>query len=299
MLCSFTRDHRTKISQFLPFFENLRKNIPSFQVLNSVTHCGTSFSQEFFVLLYIVSSFLCSYSAPLQPVRWPNDEASLSSPQFSTFSLVFIVTRRSSRLSHFTFSLLSTNSLCQPQTSSLDRESSPNPNVTVWHLLCQSKGMGEISPVASIYTYFWSVINMRCRALSPAFARAFAKLRKATINFVISACTSVPLSVRTEQPGYYCTGFHKISYWSIFRKSVEKIQFSSISDKNNGYFTWRSTYICNHISLDPPYNVKCFRQNCRGNQNTNFMFETFFLKIVPFMTWCEKIWYSQTSHRWQ
>jgi len=37
---------------------------------------------------------------------------------------------------------------------------------------------------------------------------------------------------------------------SIFRKSVEKIQVSLKSDKNNGYFTWcRPIYIFNHISL--------------------------------------------------
>jgi len=30
---------------------------------------------------------------------------------------------------------------------------------------------------------------------------------------------------------------------------VEKIQFSLKSDKNNGHFTWRPTYIFDHISL--------------------------------------------------
>jgi hypothetical protein len=37
---------------------------------------------------------------------------------------------------------------------------------------------------------------------------------------------------------------------SIFRKSVEKIQVSLKSDKNNGYFTWRPMYIYDYISLN-------------------------------------------------
>ena len=41
--------------------------------------------------------------------------------------------------------------------------------------------------------------------------------------------------------------FHEIWYFSIFRKSVEKIQDSSKSDTNNGYFTWRPVYIYDHI----------------------------------------------------
>ena len=37
----------------------------------------------------------------------------------------------------------------------------------------------------------------------------------------------------------------------------------------------------------------------RGNQNMRFMFRNFFTKIVPFMRWCGKIWYSQGGHRWK
>jgi hypothetical protein len=42
---------------------------------------------------------------------------------------------------------------------------------------------------------------------------AFAKLRKATIDFM-----SVCLSVRTEQLGSHWTDIHEILYLSIFRK---------------------------------------------------------------------------------
>jgi hypothetical protein len=41
----------------------------------------------------------------------------------------------------------------------------------------------------------------------------------------------------------------KFWYLRICRKSVEKIQVSLKSDKNNGYFTWRLIYIFYHFSL--------------------------------------------------
>jgi len=46
----------------------------------------------------------------------------------------------------------------------------------------------------------------------------------------------------------------------IFKKIVEKIQISQISNKNNGYFTWRPICIFDHISLISSYNEKCSRQ---------------------------------------
>ena len=36
----------------------------------------------------------------------------------------------------------------------------------------------------------------------------------------------------------------------IFRKSVDKIQVSLKSDKNNGYFTWRRFHIHDNISMN-------------------------------------------------
>ena len=50
-------------------------------------------------------------------------------------------------------------------------------------------------------------------------------------------------------------------YLSVFRKSVEKVQFSFKSDKNNRYFTWRPIYIFDNISLNSSQNEKCLRQN--------------------------------------
>jgi hypothetical protein len=64
----------------------------------------------------------------------------------------------------------------------------------------------------------------------------FAKLRKSTISFLISACLLVWSSVRKEL-GSHREDFHGILYLSIFGKSVEKIKVSLNSDNNNGYFT--------------------------------------------------------------
>jgi hypothetical protein len=57
------------------------------------------------------------------------------------------------------------------------------------------------------------------------FLDPFAKLRKATINDV--------MSVRMKQLGSRWTDIHKILS-ALFRKSVEKIQISLQSDTNNG-----------------------------------------------------------------
>jgi hypothetical protein len=65
------------------------------------------------------------------------------------------------------------------------------------------------------------------------FFDPFAKLRKATVNFVMSVC----LSVRMKQLGSHTTDLHEVWYLSIFRKTVDKIQLWLNPDKNNGYFT--------------------------------------------------------------
>jgi len=75
-------------------------------------------------------------------------------------------------------------------------------------------------------------LGVFCKAGS-AFLRAFVKLQKAAISFVMWVC----LSARLLQLGTHWTDFHEISYLDIFRKCVEKIQFSLKSDKNKGYFT--------------------------------------------------------------
>jgi hypothetical protein len=70
-----------------------------------------------------------------------------------------------------------------------------------------------------------------------AFLVAFGKLRKATTSCVMS----VLLSVRMEQLGSNWTDFHETCYLSSCRRSVEKIQVSLKSEKNNWYFALRCT----------------------------------------------------------
>jgi len=48
-------------------------------------------------------------------------------------------------------------------------------------------------------------------------------------------------SVRMQQIGSHLADFHEISYLSISKKLVDKIQVSLKSEKKNGYFTWRPT----------------------------------------------------------
>ena len=66
---------------------------------------------------------------------------------------------------------------------------------------------------------------------STKFLGEFAKLRKATISLVMS----VRPSVRMEQIDSHRSDLHEIWRLWIFRKSVEKIQVSLHSDKNQGY----------------------------------------------------------------
>ena len=86
-------------------------------------------------------------------------------------------------------------------------------------------------------------------------------------------------TVRVEQLGFHWTHFHEIWYLGIFRKSVMTFQFSLISDKNNGYFTWRPLYVCGNISRwillrkEKRLGI-CFREN----QNTLIWSVTFLFR---------------------
>jgi hypothetical protein len=56
-------------------------------------------------------------------------------------------------------------------------------------------------------------------------------------------------SIGMKQLDSHWTDFHEIWYLNSFWKSVKKCQVSLTWDKNNGYFTWRRTDICDHISF--------------------------------------------------
>jgi hypothetical protein len=101
---------------------------------------------------------------------------------------------------------------------------------------------------------------------------AFAKLRKATIGFVMSICPSVR---------FHLTDFGETWYLSFFffRKSVDKSQVLFKSDKNNRYFTWTPFDIFDDISLNSFRMGNILDDSCRENQNTRFVFNNFFPKI--------------------
>ena len=75
---------------------------------------------------------------------------------------------------------------------------------------------------------------------------------------------------------------------SSFRKLVENIQVSSKSDKNNTYFTWITMCIYDNTSLNSSFNYKVYRQSCRENQNTYFIFSSFCPKMAEFMRMWKK-----------
>jgi hypothetical protein len=88
-----------------------------------------------------------------------------------------------------------------------------------------------------------------------------ARLRNCEKRPLASSYLSVCLSVfprwTTRLP---LDGFSLNLYLSIFRKYVEKIQFWLKSDKNKGYFTWKTVYIYDNTSQNSSYGEKCFRQ---------------------------------------
>jgi hypothetical protein len=93
------------------------------------------------------------------------------------------------------------------------------------------------------------VAKSLCRLRYPGsrwFLGAFAKLRNATISFVIYVCLSVRLSSWSNASP---TGRIFMRSNMKIRKSVEKIQVSFKSDKNNGYFAQRPMYSYDNISL--------------------------------------------------
>jgi hypothetical protein len=64
--------------------------------------------------------------------------------------------------------------------------------------------------------------------------RRFRKFVKKLL--LSSSCLSFR-SVRMKELGSYSKEFREIWYLSIFRTTVEKIQVSLKTDKDNGYFT--------------------------------------------------------------
>ena len=100
------------------------------------------------------------------------------------------------------------------------------------------------------------------------------------------------MSVRMGELGSHWKDFREIWHLKFYRISVEKIQVSLQSDRNNGYFTWRlCTFMMTYHWLLLEMK-KYLKENCREIQNI------FHVKIVPFMGWRGKISQSRAGHGW-
>jgi hypothetical protein len=118
-------------------------------------------------------------------------------------------------------------------------------------------------------------------------------------KLLLDSSRHVCQSVCIEQLGSHWMDFHENLHVNIFRKSVNDIQDSLKSDINYRYCTWMCMYIYDNISLNSSKNDKYLSHCYRENQYTHFISIFFFSKIVPFMRWRGKVWYSQTGHKWQ
>ena len=79
-----------------------------------------------------------------------------------------------------------------------------------------------------------------------------------------------------EQLSSNWTDFHEIWYAGIFRQTVENVEVSLNSDKNNGYFTSRQINIF-IISRSFLLRMKTVSdKSCRGTKNTHFVFSNLF-----------------------
>jgi len=84
---------------------------------------------------------------------------------------------------------------------------------------------------------------------------------------------SVRPSVRMEKLGSHWTDLREIWHLNIFRQSVQKVQVPLKSDKNK-----EDQYIFLITSRSfLPRTKNVLDKSCRENQNTHFVFNTFFL----------------------
>jgi hypothetical protein len=123
---------------------------------------------------------------------------------------------------------------------------------------------------------------------------AVAKLRKTTINVVVSVCLSVHQSsvcaygtARLALDGL--SGSMVFDYYS--KLCQENSSFIAIWQEERVFYM-KTNIVCDYISLSSSSNEKCLKQSCRENKNAQFKF-IFSPKILPLMAKCGKIWYSQ------
>jgi hypothetical protein len=106
------------------------------------------------------------------------------------------------------------------------------------------------------------------------FLSACAKLRKATISFVMFVCLAVRPHGTTR---FLLDGFSWNLIFEYFQKSVEKIPLSLKSEKNSGYFICRAINI--FIISRPVLRMINFTdKSCSENHNTFYVQWHFFFR---------------------
>jgi hypothetical protein len=120
------------------------------------------------------------------------------------------------------------------------------------------------------WTAFWQ--RPFCH-FAPSILGAFAKFRKANIKFILSV---YPSAWNNFAP----TGriFMKLEH---FLKSIENFRVLLKFDANNEHFTYD---LCVFVIVSRPAllrNIDVSEKLCRENQNSHFMFNKHFPKIVP------------------
>ena len=115
-----------------------------------------------------------------------------------------------------------------------------------WELSDQAVTLRKLGTVGRGSLYYFSFVfiepnNVQNKQMS--IFRGVSKISKKWLSAAscLPACLSAWNNSAATGPMFMKFG--------IFQKSVEKIQVSLKSDKNNRYFTWRPIYIFDHISL--------------------------------------------------
>jgi hypothetical protein len=114
---------------------------------------------------------------------------------------------------------------------------------------------------------------------------AFAKVRKATISFVMSVCLSVCLSIRpSARNNSVPTGrtLIKFDIYAFFETLSRKFKFhynptGITGTLHNDVFTFMTIYRQILLRMRTVSS-----KSCRENQNTQFIFHNVLPKIVPF-----------------
>ena len=105
---------------------------------------------------------------------------------------------------------------------------------------------------------------------------SFAKLRRATVRFVLSAFNN------SAPSGRIFMKFDARVFFFFFFKSVEKVKISLKSDKNNGTL---HEDVCSFVTVSRRilFTVRSVSDSgCRENQNTHFAFNNFLPKTCCF-----------------